>query len=159
MSVTVREYALGQAVSSVPLTLRSAMTSFDGERDGDIFGAESARPPESGTRSSKVCGWASKYAWRLSVAMMLLITTADALLGPRVILIGLLLVGPCCALFSARRVSTAQAGAIAVGLALLLALPDGIWGTVLQFAFTGAVLMVAVACTWAAGIMESVTRH
>ena len=91
--------------------------------------------------------------------MMLLITAADALLGPRVILIGLLLVGPCCALFSARPVSTAQAGAIAVGLALLLALPDGIWGTVLQFAFTGAVLMVAVACTWAAGIMESVTRH
>ena len=48
---------------------------------------------------------------------------------------------------------------MAVGLALLLALPDGIWGTVAQFAFTCAVLMVAVACTWAAGIMESVTGH
>lgn len=77
----------------------------------------------------------------------------------RVILIGLLMIGPCCALFSARRVSTAQAGVMAVGLALLLAVPDGIWGTVAQFAITGAVLMVAVACTWAAGIMESVTRH
>lgn len=90
---------------------------------------------------------------------MLLIAAADALLGSRVILIGLLIVGPCCALFSARRISTAQAGVMAVGLALLLALPDGIWGTVAQFAFTGAVLLVAIACTWAAGIMESVTRH
>ena len=135
------------------------MWSSDGERDGDTFGAESARPPEGGMGGSRVWGWASKYAWRLSVAIMLLITAADALLGPRVILIGLLLIGPCCALFSARRVSTAEAGAIAVGLALLLALPDGIWGTVAQFGFTGAVLMVAVACTWAAGIMESVTRH
>ena len=90
---------------------------------------------------------------------MLLITAADTIFGPRVILIGLLMIGPCCALFSARRVSTAQAAVMAVGLALLLALPDGIWGTVAQFAFTGAVLMVAVACTWAAGILESVTRH
>ena len=86
---------------------------------------------------------------------MLLITAADALLGPRIILISLLIVGPCCALFSARRVATAQAGALAVGLALLLALPDGIWDTMSQFVFTCAVLMVAVACTWGAGIMES----
>ena len=86
---------------------------------------------------------------------MLLIAVADTVLGSRVILIGLLMVGPCCALFSARRVSTTQAGGIAVGLALLLALPDGIWGTTTQFAFTGAVKMVAIACTWAAGIVEA----
>ncbi len=97
--------------------------------------------------------------WRLSIAIIFVITGADALLGSRVILIGLLMVGPCCALFSARRVSTAQAGGIAVGLALLLALPDGIWGTAAQFAFTGAVLMVAIACTWAAWIIESATRR
>lgn len=99
-----------------------------------------------------------RFFWRLSVAIMFVITTVDALLGPRIILIGLLMVGPCCALLSARRVSTAQAGAVAVGLALVLALPDGIWGTVAQFAFTGAVLIVAIACTWAAGIIESATR-
>lgn len=44
-------------------------------------------------------------------------------------------------------------------LALLLGLPDGIWDTVAQFGFTGAVLSVAVACTWAAGILESVIGH
>ena len=135
------------------------MSSSDEERDGDTFGAESAQPLEGGTVGSRVWGWASKYAWRLSVAMMLVITAADALLGPRVILIALLMVGPCCALFSARQVATAQAGALAVGLALLLALPDGIWGTTSQFVFTCAVLMVAVACTWGAGVMESVIGH
>jgi hypothetical protein len=99
-----------------------------------------------------------RFFWRLSVAIMLVITTADALLGSRIILIGLLMVGPCCALLSARRDSTAQVGAIAVGLALVLAVPDGIWGTITQLSFTGAVLMVAIACTWAAGFIESVTR-
>jgi hypothetical protein len=101
---------------------------------------------------------ARRFFWWLIVTLMLLITATDAVLGSRIILISLLMVGPCCALFSARRMSTAQAGAIAVGLAILLALPDGIWATTAQFAFTGAVLMVAIACTWAAGIIESVSR-
>jgi hypothetical protein len=100
-----------------------------------------------------------RFFLRLSVAIMLVITAGDALLGSRIILIALLMVGPCCALFSARRVATAEAGALAVGLAVLLALPDGIWGTMSQFAFTCAVLMVAVASTWGAGIMESVIGH
>ena len=135
------------------------MWSPGSEREGDTFGPERAGRPDGYTGASKVWRWVSKYGWRLSVTIMLLITAADALLGSHVILIGLLMIGPCCALFSARRVSTAQAGVIAVGLALLLALPDGIWDTVAQFAFTGAVLLVAIACTWAAGIMESLTRH
>jgi hypothetical protein len=117
--------------------------------------------PTIGARARGIGGgairrrWASKAIWRLSIVLMLLIAVADTVLGSRVILMGLLMVGPCCALFSARRVSTAQAGGIAVGLALLLALPDGIWGTTTQFAFAGAVLMVAIACTWAAGIVEA----
>ncbi len=93
--------------------------------------------------------------WNLSIVIMVLITATDAFLGRRVILIGLLMVGPCCALLSARRASTAQAG-IAVGLALLIALRDGKWATTARFAFAGAVLLVAVACTWVAGIVESV---
>jgi len=78
--------------------------------------------------------------------------------GHRVILIGLLIAGPCCALLSARWIRSAQAGVIAVGLAIALAIPDGIWGTSAQFAFVGAVLMVALVCTWAAAIIEAVTR-
>jgi hypothetical protein len=100
-----------------------------------------------------------RFFWKLSVAIILVITAVDALLGSRIILIALLMVGPCCALFSARRVWAAQVGAMAVGLALFLALPDGIWGTTAQFALTGAVLLVAIACTWAAGIIESIAGH
>jgi hypothetical protein len=47
-------------------------------------------------------GWSSEYLWRLSVVISLVIAAMDTLLGHRVILIGLLIAGPCCALFSAR---------------------------------------------------------
>lgn len=132
------------------------MSLSDGEESSDSCGSEGVRP--AGCVGSMLRKWASKRILGLSIALMLLITATDALLGPRIILIGLLMVGPCCALFSGRRSSTALAGTTAVGLALLLALPDGIWDTVAQFAFTGAILLVAVACTWAAGILDSVIR-
>ena len=74
------------------------------------------------------------------------------------VLIGLLIAVPCCALFTARWVQTARAGAVAVGLAVPLAIPDGIWGTPAQFAFAVAVLMVAVACTWGASVIETATK-
>ena len=90
---------------------------------------------------------------------MVLIAATDSLLGTRVILIGLLMVGPCCALLSGRRASAGMAGALAVGLSVILALPDGIWATAAQVAFTGAILMVAIACTWGAGIIESATMY
>ncbi len=88
-----------------------------------------------------------------------MIALTDAALGPRFILIGLLIAGPCCALFTSQRARAAQVGAVAVLLALVLALPDGIWDTPAQLTLTAAVLMVAIACTWAAGIIGSVTRR
>ncbi len=135
------------------------MSWSDGEQNIDPFGAEGVRPVRGSPLVSRLRKWTPSRIVRLSVALMLLITAADALLGPRVILIGLLMVGPCCALFSGRRSSTALVGTTAVGLALLLALPDGIWDTVAQLAFIGAVLLVAVACTWAAGILEPVINR
>jgi hypothetical protein len=136
------------------------MSTSDGESDRETLGAESLRPfgfvrADSSTQR----GWASQSGLKLSIALMLLITTTDALLGPRVILIALLMLGPCCALLSARWKSTAFAGIVAIALAFLLALPDGIWDTVGQFALTGAVLIVAVACTWAAGVLEPLMRR
>ncbi len=111
------------------------------------------------TRLTLVIERTKRLFWRLSVVIMLIIAVADSLLGSRVILIGLLIIGPCCALLGGRRASAGQAGAIAVGLSLVLALPDGIWGTTAQFAFTGAVLMVSISCAWAAGIIESATKY
>lgn len=100
------------------------MSSSDGEHEEDAFDFEGA-PSGGGSTRSPTLAWAAKYMWRLSVAIMLLITAADVLLGPRVILIGLLILGPCCALFSTRRVSTAQARGIAVGLASAWLFPMG----------------------------------
>ena len=101
----------------------------------------------------------SRYLWRISIGLTLSIAVIDAALGTRFLLIGLLMVGPCCALFTAQRARVAEVGAVAVGLALVLAFPDGIWATSAQLAFTGAVLVVAIACTWGAGVIESVTRR
>jgi hypothetical protein len=114
--------------------------------------------PFLATTDSTPWGWSSGHPWRLSILISLLIAATDALLGKRIILIGLLIAVPCCALFTARWVQTARAGAVAVVLAVLLAIPDGIWGTAAQFALAGAVLMVALACTWAASVIEATTR-
>ena len=97
-----------------------------------------------------------RFFWWLSVAIVLCHRRCGRLPGSRIILIGLLIIGPCCALFSARRVSVAQIGGLAVGLALLSPLPTESGSPRLQFAFTSAVLLVAIACTWAAGIIESI---
>ena len=103
-------------------------------------------------------GWSSDRLWKVSIAVALVVSVVDILLGSRVDLIGLLICVPCCALFSARWIPTARAGAVAVVLALLLAVPDGIWDTPAQFALAGAVLMVTLACTWAASAIEAMTR-
>ena len=126
------------------------------DRDDRVLSAASA----SGARGKPlVTARTSKYLWRISLAITLVIALTDAALGPRFILIGLLIAGPCCALFSAQRARAAGVGAVAVLLALVLALPDGIWDTTAQLTVTAAVLMVAIACTWAAGIVGSMTRR
>ncbi len=101
----------------------------------------------------------SRCFWKIGIALTLLIAVTDAAIGPRFILIGLLIVGPCCALFTAQRARATQVGAVAVLLALVLALPDEIWDTTPQLTLTAAVLMAAITCRWAAGIIGSVTRR
>ena len=64
---------------------------------------------------------------------------------------------PYCALFTAQRTRAAEVRAIAVLSALVLALPAGIWATTAQLTLTAAVLLVAMACTWAAGLVWSET--
>lgn len=90
----------------------------------------------------------------LGFSLCALVALVDALLGHRVILIGLLIVGPCCAVFTCRWARTALVGGWAVALGLLLGVPDNIWGTVTHMAFLGAVFVVAVVSTLSAGIAE-----
>ena len=135
------------------------MASPDGPVDlskptpGDGWGSSPNRDDRT------LWGWSTDHFWSVSIAVALVVSVVDILLGSRADLIALLIAVPCCALFTARWVRTARAGAVAVVLAILLAIPDGIWGTPAQFALAGSVLMVAVACTWAASVIETMTRN
>ena len=98
--------------------------------------------------------WSPNGVTALGLGLCVLVAVADAVLGHRVILIGLLIVGPCCAVFTGRSPRIALVGAWAVGLAVGLGVPDGIWGTSTHLAFLGAVLMVGVVSTVTAFAVE-----
>jgi Ca2+/Na+ antiporter len=130
-------------------------------------GARSARPHANGngaqaetTRAipagdqSLVAGWSINRVKYLALAISSLIAATDAMLGHHVILIGLLIVGPCCGLVTGRRAQTAIVSAWAIALAVILGLPDQIWGTSTHLAFLAAVIVVAVASTTSAAMIE-----
>jgi cation:H+ antiporter len=134
-------------------------------RPGDISGnglaqvsgrsQMSRRRPQSWLNSeSLVPGWSVGRLWILGLALCLIVTVTDAGLGPRVVLIGLLVIGPCCVLLTGRWVPTGLTGLWAIGLATVVALPDGIWGTSTFAGFLAAVAVVACVSTAAAALIE-----
>lgn len=92
--------------------------------------------------------------WSVAALLGVLISGVDALLGHRVILIGLLIIVPCCALLTGRWTHTALGGSLAVGTAVALGVPDRIWGTATHFASIGAVATVTLIATLSALVME-----
>jgi len=100
-------------------------------------------------------GWPAGRLWVLSLLLPVLVASIDAALGPGVVLIGLLIVGPCCALLTGRWVPTALTGLWAVSLAVVLGLPDGIWGTTTHLAFIAAVASVVLVTTAAAALVSN----
>jgi cation:H+ antiporter len=118
-------------------------------------GAQLNLPPRIHSREdSLLAGWSVTRVSYLALAITSFIAAGDAILGPHVILIGLLIAGPCCSLVTGRRAPTATAGAWAITLALILGLPDGIWGTTTHVAYLGAVIVAAIATTTSAAILE-----
>ena len=101
--------------------------------------------------------WSITRVWYLSLALSSVIAATDAMLGHHVILIGLLIAGPCCGLLTGRRAHTAVASAWAIALAIILGLPDQIWGTTTHLEFLAAVIIVATGSTTSATIIER--RH
>jgi len=99
-------------------------------------------------------GWSVRRLWTFGLASSSLVAAADAVSGSRVILIGLLVIGPSCALLTGRWVPTALTGGWAVGLAMLLGVPDGIWASEVHLAFLAAVTAVALAITAAAVVTD-----
>ena len=68
------------------------------------------RPPGE----SLIAAWPIMRIWCLALAISTAIAAADAVLGHHVILIGLLIIGPCCALLTGRWIHTAIVGAWAI---------------------------------------------
>jgi len=119
-------------------------------------GARAPRPhqPPAG-RESLLPGWPVRRLWILGLALTATAAAADAALGARVVLIGLLIIGPCSVLLTGRWVPTGITGLWATGLAVVLGIPDRIWGTYTHLAFLAAVAVVALANTAAAAIIET----
>jgi hypothetical protein len=105
-------------------------------------------------RESLLPGWSIRRLWALSFLLAALVAAVDVAAGHRLILIGLLITGPCTALLTGRWLPTALAGAWACGLAVLLGVPDGIWATATHLAFISAVGAVAAVATAAAALIS-----
>jgi cation:H+ antiporter len=134
-----------------------ALPAF-GDFTGNGRGPASGYSPASGRsrppRTSLLPGWPARRLWYLGLGMPAGVAALDAVLGHRVILIGLLIAGPCCALLTARWVLTGLTGLWVTGLAVVLGLPDGIWGTGTHLVFLAVVAGVALVSTFAAAFIE-----
>ncbi|HUK69621.1 MAG TPA: hypothetical protein VLW50_12860 [Streptosporangiaceae bacterium] len=126
--------------------------------NGRVPESERARAPRRQSpagRESLLPGWPVRWLWILGMALTATAAAADAVLGARVVLIGLLIIGPCSVLLTGRWVPTGITGLWATGLAVVLGIPDRIWGTYTHLAFLAAVAVVALANTAAAAIIET----
>ena len=139
--------ALGFAlVCAGLLAARRAGPAQIDDASGPVAGR--ARP------QSLLPGWTITRIWQTSLLLSLLVAACDAATGRHLILIGALIVGPCCALLTGRWIPTALAGLWALGLGTLTAVPDGIWATAEQFTFLTAVAVVTVVSTLSAGLIQ-----
>ena len=89
--------------------------------------------------------WTVRRLWAASMIAASAVAVIDAATGPRIVLIGLLVVGPCTALLTGRWLPVTATGAWACGLAVILGLPDRIWATGTHIAFILAVAVVTAA--------------
>ena len=98
-------------------------------------------------------GWNAGRLWTLSLALCLIIAACDAATRPHLILIGLLICGPCCALLTARWAPTAASGVFALALGVALGVPDQIFATFIQYAFLSAITAVTATATAGAAVL------
>ncbi len=109
--------------------------------------------PAAAERESMLPGWSVPRLGALALVMTVIVAATDAALGHHVVLIGLLIIGPCCALLTGRWVLTGVTGLWVIGLAIVLGIPDGIWGTSIHLVFLAAVAGVACVSTLAAAVI------
>ena len=158
----LRADGIGRQDRTRPAAAMAAIVPSHADSDGDRNATNGTRPipirPIPMRDESLLSGWSITRVWYLALAISSLIAATDAMLGSHVILIGLLIAGPCCGLLTGRRAQTAAASAWAIMLAVILGLPDQIWGTTTHLVFLAAVITVAAASTMSAAIIEQRRR-
>lgn len=102
---------------------------------------------------SLLAGRSVAQVWWFALALSSVIAATDALLT-HVVLITLLAAGPFCGLLTGRWARTAAVGVWALALAVVLGLPDGIWGTRTQLVDLGTVATLGSLSTLGAAIIE-----
>ncbi len=107
------------------------------------------------SRDPPLPGWPARRLLVLGLSLSGLVAVIDAALGHHVVLIGLLIVGPCCTLLTGRWILTSLTGLWVIALAVILGVPDGIFGTPAHFAFLGWMAVVALASTIAAAAVRN----
>ena len=95
---------------------------------------------------SVVPGWNVRRVWWLSLALTCAAVLVVYLTSPSVDLIGLLVVGPCCALLTGQWRTTSLIAALTVGSATAMAARFGGIMTAEHLAFLTAVIVVSAVC-------------
>jgi hypothetical protein len=99
-------------------------------------------------------GWSIGRLWRLSSISCGVIAACDAASGPHLILIGLLIIGPVCALFTVRWTLAATVSCLTIALGVMLGVPDQIFATLTQYIFLAAVAAVGTTATVGAAVLQ-----
>jgi hypothetical protein len=105
-------------------------------------------------RESVLPGWSIGRLWRLRLLLCCVVAACDAASSPHLILIGLLIIGPVCALLTARWTLAATASCLAIALGVALGVPDQIFATLTQYTFLAAVAAVGTTATVGAAILQ-----
>jgi len=99
--------------------------------------------------------WSTYQLWALGPVLASTIAISDLLTGPRIVLIGLLVIGPMHVMMTGRWVWTALTAAWVAGLAVALGIHDDIWGTQTHLALVAAVVAVGALATLEAAAFRS----
>jgi len=154
LGVTVAQAGVRPAAAILPAAViaipAAVLLAWPGGRPRR--GLLAGRPPWW-QRESLLPGWSTGRLWAVSLLACLVIGACDAASGPHLILIGLLICGPCCALLTARWQLTAISAAFAVALGIVLGVPDQIFATAIQYAFVAAVAAVGTVSTIGAAVL------
>ena len=128
-------------------------------RSGSQFPGLCVSPNGHAKGNTLVPGWSVSQISVLGFLLTAAVAAVDSALGSRVLLLGLVVVGPCCTLLARRWRLTALAGVWAIGLAVVLGLPDGIWATYSHAAFLASISVVSLVATAATFLMSEHRRH